>query len=290
VSFPGLRDDSKTRLTKTKASRLTKTKASEVAKHVSFSPFEVITPNMTYPGASLHYPPHTQPLTFSHSFVPFVSLSQEKVYSTHKMKFLFRLASTLLLAMTACGAPSTTKYSVKGLGVYGYAIMSDECSYTYVDVYASEQVTKSNGPPTPQTYAYASVFAYNYCDGFSYSNTYFEIANPNLKGSVTTDATLTAEAQQGYKCTFYPEYFCEEVQVVGSFNVVLTPTGSVYKGSSQSQYSSATTRTRVRSTGSNVDATLDFSGTVIDGMPFTPDYSYGSIYKYTSGSMDIIKV
>jgi hypothetical protein len=206
------------------------------------------------------------------------------------MKFLFHLATTLLLAVTACGAPSTSKYSIKGLGLYGYAYMWDECSSTYIDIYASETVTKLTGPPTPQTVAYVGIYTSQWCEGYSYTNTYFEIANPDLKGSVTTGATLSAEGSTGYKCTYYPEYFCEEVQVADLFNVVLAPTGSLYKGSSQAQYSTATTRTRVRSTGSNTDATLDFSGTVIDGMPFTPDYSYGSIYKYTSGSMDITKV
>jgi hypothetical protein len=175
------------------------------------------------------------------------------------MKFLFLLSTTLLLARTTCGARETSKYNVNGLNVYASASMSssDGCSYASVDVYASETVEKSTRSTTPQTYAYASVYSYNSCEGFSKS-TSFKIASPNLKGSLTKGVTLTAKASSGYECTQGPEfcgYSCEDVPVEGSFSVVLTPMGPFSKSCSNYQFSTPAFRFRDRSTGTYVDAT-----------------------------------
>jgi hypothetical protein len=200
------------------------------------------------------------------------------------MKFLFHLTTALVLAITAHGARSTSKSIVKGLGIYGDGYIDDGCTYTEVTFSADESVTKSTESLTPQTSAYVNVIISENCGNYSYTSTLFEIAAPNLKGSLTNGATVSVEGSQATSCVSWPEYLCEEFPTSFSLNVVLTPTGSFWKGHSKDQWSTPTTRVTYRYSGTTVDATLDFSGTLIDDEPFTPESSFGEIRKYTSGT------
>jgi hypothetical protein len=226
-------------------------------------------------------------------FVAFVSLAQtaEKVFNTHRMKIWFPFWATLFLAMTAHGATHTNTYAIKGLGVYGTAAVRDDCFYTSISFSAFEEVIFD--PTWTPSYAFVNIHTEELCTSSHItSDSLGTVLVNKMKGSVTKGVTLFAGIQ-GTKCTVTSseDYIsCEPYPTWDVLKVVFTPTGSSYTGPSQEQYSTPYTRTRVRFNGTSVDARVDFSGTVIDGIPFTPgssDFKYGEIFKYTSGSVNL---
>jgi hypothetical protein len=176
-------------------------------------------------------------------------------------------------------------------GVNGYAYMNDDASCTTYSVIFSAHTTetKSTGPPTSETEAFVTVRMGGIptCGDSSYRDTRFEIKAPKLKDSLNEGATLSVEGSQGTSCDSSPDSLCEDDPLSVSFNVVLTPTGKPWKSHSQSRDSAGTTSTTFRST--YVDVTLDFSGTLIDGVPFIPEYSDGDISKVSTETIYVTK-
>lgn len=199
-----------------------------------------------------------------------------------------------LLAIAHGARPPKSKYSIKGLGVHGYASAWDEaaCRYTSLSVSAHEDVTKTGGSPVPTKYAYLDVDTYNSCTDESIT-VRVEVPAPALQGSLKNGATVQATFTEGEKCFYDPsvdEYVCVVVPFEGSVSASFTPVGNSYKDRFQNQYASQGYRYKERSVGTSVDATVNFAGTVLDGVSFVPDETYGYVHKYTSGSMEMIKI
>jgi hypothetical protein len=210
------------------------------------------------------------------------------------------VSSLALLLVVAAGAgradaaaspKKPTKYSVKGLSVSGGGGTSDgACLDTFVDVWAADEVTKG-GSKTAQKYGYAAVSAYNYCTG-EYTYAFADLPAPTLTGTLK-GAAVSASFTQAEKCYWDPDLqqdVCETVALAGTVSAKFTATGTTYKG--RDSYSSSSQYYRIRSTysGTSTDATVDFAGTVLDGVAFVPDWSYGTISKYTSGFMEKTKM
>jgi hypothetical protein len=207
------------------------------------------------------------------------------------MKFLVHLTTTLFLAITACGAKPDTKYRIEDLGTNGYAYMNNDCMTYSVIFAAHEIVTKLNGSPTTEKAANVTVRmgtipgcgdnSGDSADNSSYIETLFEIKPPNLKNCLTKGATLSVKSLHGTrkKCSSWPEDLCDEDPLSVSFHVALTPTHNVFEDDSRTWDS---TGNRIRSSSTIVKATSDISGTLIDGVPFTSDYSDEDISLYTT--------
>src|SRR5689334_7575895 len=93
------------------------------------------------------------------------------------------VTSFAVLSLTTVPAlAAAQKYQVNGNNAYASFYQYDDCTSTYVDVSAFDNLTKSApGAPTSQEGAYLSYSTYNYCNGtYSYGYGFGDTADVTI--------------------------------------------------------------------------------------------------------------
>jgi hypothetical protein len=216
-----------------------------------------------------------------------------------------------------------SKYTYRSSGLQGSAYISGgQCGSwpfeTYLDIYASKYTTKDNSNSKPGTQVFP--WAYSYfnlwtdCTGTSASMiqpVFYDEPDPTTaivnfpstnkldtgSASVTTPAIkvpceIVTMNIDGEEWT-WPEYSCDYTQgesVFVDIEVSWIGQGSTYQDRSTNLYRYSSGFSRWVSKGTFRDA--DVTPTIkVDGSPFTVEleYTYGSLSKSTSTSMEIYK-
>lgn len=193
------------------------------------------------------------------------------------------LATTLALAIagtTSMAFAETVKYSTKDN--YAYAIWhnSDDCSYSSLDVSATESATRQTGSG-PITSSYVGVYysSSNWCTGEYQYGAAYGAGNVGVgPKSMTVQATLDTV-----------DYMTGENVVI---DVDLTFVGNgeyVTKGVSNNVTIAGPVRTRYRNVGSSESA--DVSGTVTQNGTslITTELAWAGIGKSNNGTIEITK-
>ena len=150
------------------------------------------------------------------------------------------MLSSLVTPVEAGGKPTyKSSYKTRGIFAYAYGGYGDECSGTYVDIWASESVTRFASKGKPETFASnyvsISVCEYNWCtEEYEYSCESGDSINggASFSGDLKKGATVSLNNFALNKCT-YNEVTGEEDCVVASTakgTVKWTPTGATYNG------------------------------------------------------------
>lgn len=190
------------------------------------------------------------------------------------------VALTVLSLTTAPALAAADKYQVKGQNAYASFSQYDECSSTYVDVSAFDNLTKAApGAPSSQVGAYISYSTYNYCNGaYSYGYGFSDTATVIINNS-------TASVSGSF--TIY-DYYSGTSQT-GDVNLTWTATGNTYRSNYHNHYQGPGFLSNYRSKSTSRDAEVtgyvNINGTnVITGLT-----SYASLSYSNSGSLTIYK-
>jgi hypothetical protein len=193
-----------------------------------------------------------------------------------------------------------TKYSSKGPGVYadatGWNITT--CQYTSLVLLAGEDVEKTGGPPTHSSGALLHFFMYNYC---TYEETAVTIVSsaPDLHASVKTGATVRFNFTEVEQCCYdytsgwdLVTYWCAMIPLEGTLSATLTPNGPVINDRYMLETTYPGFRHKEWDNGPWVWATVDFTGTSLDGVPFVPDHGSetGQISNSKNGVIETSKL
>ncbi|MEQ9666904.1 hypothetical protein [Coleofasciculus sp. G2-EDA-02] len=192
-------------------------------------------------------------------------------------------ATLILLSLSLPAVAATNqKYQVKGQTADAYFYQSDECNYTSVGIFASDNVSKNApGAPTAQKGAYIYYSTYNWCTGEgSYGDGFATDVN------FTSDKSLKSAALNGtFAVNDYSSGATKNVDVA----VMWTGTGDTYRGNSHSHYQGPAFTSNYRYVGAHSDAMV--SGTITsEGKNLVENLSsFGSLSSSNSGSIEIIR-
>ncbi|BAZ49409.1 hypothetical protein NIES4103_20210 [Nostoc sp. NIES-4103] len=193
------------------------------------------------------------------------------------------VTSLAVLSLTTVPAlAAAQKYQVNGDNAYASFYQFDDCSSTYVDVSAFNNLTKSApGAPTSQEGAYLSYSTYNYCNGtYSYGYGFSDTADVTISNSLQS-ASLTGTF------TLY-DYYLGTSQTA-EVNLTWAGTGNTYRSNSVSRYQGPGYLSNYRSRSTSRDATVTGSVTINGTNVISGLSSYASISSSNSGSLNIYK-
>ncbi|MBD2296691.1 hypothetical protein H6G06_25210 [Anabaena sphaerica FACHB-251] len=192
------------------------------------------------------------------------------------------IASLTLLSLTAPTLAATTEqYQYKGQNAYASFYQYDECSSSYVDVYAFDSISKTApGSPTSQKEAYLYYSNYNYCTGAGTSG-YGTLKNPTF----TSSNNLQSATLSG---TFA---ITDSTGNTKNADVSLnwTGAGDTFRGNYQSHFQGPGYFSKSRNVGSYRDAKVTGNVTVDGKNLITNLTSYGSLSSSNSGSLSITR-
>jgi hypothetical protein len=186
-----------------------------------------------------------------------------------------------LTTLPALAAPKS-QYQVKGQNAYASFYQYEDCSYTYVDVYAFDNLEKSAlGAPTSQTGAWLYYSTYNYCDGiYSFGSASSDTATVTINNSAQS-ASLTGTF------TLYDYY--SNTSKTANVNLTWTATGTTYRSNSHSNYQGPGYFSTYRSKGTTRDASITGSININGSNLIAGLSSYASITSSNNGSLTIYK-
>lgn len=199
------------------------------------------------------------------------------------MKKILATALTLALASaTSAAIAETIKYSTKDSYAYASWYASDDCSYSSLNVSASEAATRQTGSG-PVTSSYVGVFysSSNWCTGeYDYGYGYAQGAGDV---NVEPKATRVQATLESY------DYMSGEIKEI-VVDLAFTGNGE-YASRGMSNYMSTDgpIRTRSRSVGSSESANV--AGTVtVNGVDLIQNSAsaWASIGKSSSGSIEVM--
>jgi len=189
--------------------------------------------------------------------------------------------TVLSLSLPAFAATSN-KFQVKGQTADAYFYQSDECNYTSVGIFASDNVAKSSsGTPTPQKGAYIYYSNYNFCNGQGSSGDGFA---PDV--TFTSDNSLKSATLNGtVSLNDYSSGTTKTVDV----SLTWTGTGDTFRGNSHSHNHGPSFTSNYRYVGAYRQAQV--SGNVtLDGKNLISGLSsYASLNSTNSGSVEIVR-
>jgi hypothetical protein len=188
--------------------------------------------------------------------------------------------TVLSLSLPAFAATSN-KFQVKGQTADAYFYQSDECNYTSVGIFASDNVSKTtSGAPTSQKGAYIHYSNYNFCKG---EGSYSDGFAPDV--TFTSDNSLRSATLNGnFTLNDYSSGAIKTVNVA----LTWTGTGDTFRGNSHSHYQGPSFVSNYRYVGAYRQAQV--SGNVtLDGKNLISGLSSsGSLNTTNSGSVEIV--
>ncbi len=189
---------------------------------------------------------------------------------------------TILSLSLPAVASTTNKFQVKGQTANAYFYQSDDCNYTSVGVFASDNVTKNSpGAPTSQKGAYLYYSNYNFCNGES---SYGDGFSPNVTFS-SNNSLNSATLNGAIAINDYSSGTTKTVDVA----LTWTGTGDTYRGNSHSHNQGPGFTSNYRYVGSYRDAQVSGSVT-LDGKNLIANLtSYASLNSSNSGSIEIVR-
>ena len=179
-------------------------------------------------------------------------------------------------------ANTTNKFQVKGQTADASFYQSDECNYTSVGIFASDNVSKSSsGTSTSQKGAYVHYSNYNFCtgqgsyaDGFAPDVTF---TSDNSLRSATLNGTVTVN-----------DYSSGSTKTV-NLALTWTGTGDTFRGNSHSHQQGPRFTSNYRYVGAYRQAQVSGSVT-LDGKNLISGLSsYASLNSTNSGSVEIVR-
>lgn len=215
------------------------------------------------------------------------------------------LLATATASVAAQAAATTERYQTKGDGADAYFQSFDECSYSYSSVYMSSQRTNANGTQYVSSGGWLNFSSYNYCTGES-TYGWADLTGMTFSGQGWRGAQLTGTAsgfvEQFLGCEEVPfpgegegegesggywQCFWDYVEVPVAIDLTWTAGESSYRGMYSGMSKSPDSVSRYRSNGTYAYGTV--TGTLtVDGQSLSGgDYSGGTAWSSTSGSMYI---
>src|SRR4028119_1128938 len=174
-------------------------------------------------------------------------------------------------------AATSNQFQVKGQTADAYFYQSDECNYTSVGVFASDNVSKSGpGAPTAQKGAYIYYSNYNFCKG---EGSYGDGFAPNA--TFTSDNSLNSAKVNG---TFTLNDYSSGTTKTVDVALTWAGGGDTFRGNSHSHYQGPRFTSNYRYVGAYRQAQV--SGNItLDGKNLISGLSsYGSLNSSNSGS------
>ena len=179
-------------------------------------------------------------------------------------------------------AATSNQFQVKGQTADAHFYQSDDCNYTSIGVFASDNVSKSGaGAPTAQKGAYIYYSNYNFCNG---QGSYGDGFAQNV--TFTSDNSLKSATLKG---TFTLNDYSSGATKTADVALTWTGTGDTFRGNSHSHSHGPKFTSNYRYVGSYRQA--DVSGNVtLDGKNVISGLSsYGSLNSTNSGSVEVVR-
>lgn len=191
---------------------------------------------------------------------------------------------------------SLSNYIIKGVTAHGFGVVSDtqdDCMSTDLDFTLLEDVTNvgggGGGPAAPSKGVNVVLREYNSCTNMM-RLMYLKDLSPTSVIDFKTGASIQTSFTEGESCYgLFPfgESVCDIIPLQLVINATAVPIEKPEKFRVQRHYIMPDHVSKSRFLAFTAEATVDFSGTSLNGVPFVPDYSSGSLEKLIRGNMEI---